>query len=347
MLCEIAEGRGSTVFRRIEQSDGRAFVSAGAGTDVDGNLPQKRHSEFFRFASATSFSKDVIDLSVGRTFEVTHVFDDAEDGCLDFFEESYSFAGIDKGNFLRGCDDDGSVEICCLHDGQLDVSRSGGQIKDQEVDVTPFYVAKELLDVSGGQWSANSDGRGFVDHQADGKQADTVRFDRNEFVVLVGSGTFLSAEHESHGRTIDIQIDQADFITEFREGDCEVGGDCGFTDTAFAGSDGDDVLGSGDGGLPRSGIIIDRLVGCGRFVVDVDIAVLDSGDVLHDVVHPFEDVTGDIGVAAFDLEIDDDIVVIVDGNVFYNAERNDVPAESGIFDRRQSGPDEFRREWLL
>ena len=64
--------------------------------------------------------------------EIGHVFDDAQDWDVDFFEHQDPAGDVDERERVRGGDDDGAVEGGLLDEGELDVAGTGWHI-DQEV----------------------------------------------------------------------------------------------------------------------------------------------------------------------------------------------------------------------
>ena len=72
-------------------------------------------------------------------------------------------------------------------------------------------------------------------------------------------GIALHVEHDGHRRTVNIGIDQSYAITGLTQGNGQVGRDGGFSHSAFARSDGDDVAHPGDGSLDRGDGIVLRL----------------------------------------------------------------------------------------
>ena len=62
----------------------------------------------------------------------------------------------------------------------------------------------------------------------------------------VARGSSLRAEHDGHVGAVDVGVEQADFVAEFREREREIDGDGGFADAAFAAGDRDEIFYAGD-----------------------------------------------------------------------------------------------------
>jgi len=56
----------------------------------------------------------------------------------------------------------------------------------------------------------------------------------------------IGAEHDGNVWTVNVSVDQANFVAELDEGEREIYGDGGFADAAFAAGDGDEIFYAGD-----------------------------------------------------------------------------------------------------
>ncbi len=66
-------------------------------------------------------------------------------------------------------------------------------------------------------------------------------------VAGADGGLLGGAHHERDVGAVDVRVDEADALTEAREGDGEVDGDGGLSDSALAGTYGNDLGDAGDG----------------------------------------------------------------------------------------------------
>lgn len=89
--------------------------------------------------------------------EPRHVFDESQDRDVHFGKHGDSFASIDEGDFLGSCDDDGPGEGDALDDGELDVTRSWGEVEHENVEFTPSDLFEKLLGVAIGKRAAHDD----------------------------------------------------------------------------------------------------------------------------------------------------------------------------------------------
>ncbi len=76
--------------------------------------------------------------------------------------------------------------------------------------------------------------------EADRNHLEAVRVDRRNMVLTHHLWLLVGAEHERNVRSVNVSIEQSDFMTHLRE--CERQVDCerSLADAAFAGTDGDD-----------------------------------------------------------------------------------------------------------
>ena len=83
--------------------------------------------------------------------------------------------------------------------------------------------------------------------EADRNHFEAVRVDGRDSTFVLHLGLLVGAEHERNVGTVNIGVEQADAETHFAEGESEIDGQRGFTDSTFAGADGDDGFDAGQG----------------------------------------------------------------------------------------------------
>ena len=188
-----------------------AFVTGLAHGHFDGDLTKEGDAEALGFMIAAAFAKDVIGLAIARAEEVAHVFDDAEDGDIDFLEHGHGFAGIDQGDLLRGGDNDGSVERDGLDDGELDVAGARWQIEDEVVEIVPGALAQELLDVTCGDGAAHDHGAVVIEQEAHADELQAVALDGDDLLFFILERALVAAEHVGDAGSVEIAVAQADF----------------------------------------------------------------------------------------------------------------------------------------
>lgn len=228
------EGSAGGVARGRGEGDGAAFIATFTNGEFDRNLGEEGDTEAFRFMLAAAFAENVVDVAIVRADEVAHVFNEAQNGDVDFGEHGSGLAGIDEGNFLRGGDDDGAVERDGLNNGELDIAGAGREIEDEVVEVIPSDLAEELLGVAGGDGTADDDGSVIAEEEAHGDELEAVVFDRDDLLGLVLHGVLRCSHHESDGGTVEVAVAKADAGTGLGKGDGEIGGDSAFADTTLA-----------------------------------------------------------------------------------------------------------------
>src|SRR5262249_8434812 len=92
--------------------------------------------------------------------------------------------------------------------------------------------------------------------KAHGDHFHALRVDRNDLLAHGGERLFSGAEHDGDVWAVDVGIQQADLMAEFREGERESHGDGRLPDAAFAGGDGNEILDAGNG--LRRGLLLWR-----------------------------------------------------------------------------------------
>ena len=82
-----------------------------------------------------------------RTFQSTHVFNNPNHWNTEHPTEGNRLSRIKKGNILRGCYNNSSVNIFNqMSHAQGFVSRPGRKIHDKEIKVSPLHLTKKLTD---------------------------------------------------------------------------------------------------------------------------------------------------------------------------------------------------------
>ena len=74
---------------------------------------------------------------------------------------------------------------------------------------------------------------------------DAVRFQRLDLILTYHPWLHIDAHHKRHIRTIDIRIEQSDFVSQLRQRDCQIHRDGGLSHSTLARSHCNDVLDSG------------------------------------------------------------------------------------------------------
>lgn len=140
---EVFETFGLRVVCGAEDGDGFAGIAAQAGIGVERNFGEQRNIHFLGGESAAALAEDVELFAV--VFEVTHVFNDAENLFAHLFKHVDGFAGIFKSDIGRSGDDNGTGERGSLNESELDVAGARREIDDEIVEFAPIDVTQELL----------------------------------------------------------------------------------------------------------------------------------------------------------------------------------------------------------
>ncbi len=183
-----------------------------------------------------------------RGCEPSHVLYQTEYGNIDRLtgEHRDSLPCIGECHFLRSAHDNNSCDWKSLYKGQVYVARSRRHVDKEIIEFAPPCVCYQLFQGVACHASSPEDRFLLVDKETDGEHLDSVSFYRfnpvASFLVYHIELFIFDAEHFRHRRTEYIGIKKTYLITLCRECHCEIGGDCGFSNTSLAGADSNDIL---------------------------------------------------------------------------------------------------------
>ncbi len=240
----VEAARGSGVFAL--RCDGLAGIATDADARIDFDFAEDGHAVSDRGFRAFAVAEDVDGLVAVRADEGAHVFDDAEDFDVDLAEHFDGFANVGEGDGRWSGDNDGAGDRDGLDQGELDVAGARRKIDQEIVELAPDDAAQELRDDAVQHRAAPNHRCVAGAEQAHRDHLDALRFDRMNALVGRGPRFFLRAEHDGDVRAVDVSVEQADLVAEFRESERKIDGDCGFADAAFAAGDGDEIFYAGD-----------------------------------------------------------------------------------------------------
>src|SRR6266436_4220362 len=141
-LLDDDPGRGAALAARdllpdadghLPEDDGMRVVGLGNGDrdpavggladlDIERHFAQKLDAEPLGFVAGAAMRKDLAAAAAMRAQEIAHVLDDAEHRHVDLCEHVEPLAGVEKGDVLRGRDDDRTGERHLLRHRQLRVA---------------------------------------------------------------------------------------------------------------------------------------------------------------------------------------------------------------------------------
>ena len=154
-----------------------------------------------------------------RADEGAHVFDYAEDFDIDLAEHFDGFADVGEGDGGGRGDDDRAGDRDGLDQRELHVAGAGREIDQQIVELAPDYAAQELRDYAVEHRAAPDHGLVAGIQQAHRDHLDALDFDRDGCAFrAVARGSSRRAEHDGDVGAVDVGVEQADFVAEFREG---------------------------------------------------------------------------------------------------------------------------------
>ena len=167
--------------------------------------------------------------------KVTHVFDDAHHGYPHGIEHGKALAAVGEGNFLRSRHHHGTCHRAVLRKRQLNVARSWRKVYQQVVQFSPAHMMNKVLDHLRDHRTAPDGRLVTIREHAHTDDADAaLRLDRGNRVILENFRSLVDTEHETHGRTVDIGIQNAHAGTGQTERHCKIRRHGRFADTALA-----------------------------------------------------------------------------------------------------------------
>ncbi len=114
----MLEGIGDRRFG-ISDDEGFSFVGESHDAGVKGEVAEVEEAEVLSGLFAAAFAEKVGDFAAVGAVEARHIFDKTEDWHVHGAGHGGGFAGVEKGDFLGGGDDDDTVEVGEeLHDAE-------------------------------------------------------------------------------------------------------------------------------------------------------------------------------------------------------------------------------------
>src|SRR5437868_12842296 len=114
------------------------------------------------------------------------------------------------------------------------------------VQLAPLSHAEKLSNHAVQHGTAPDHGLIAGIEQAHGEHFEAGYFDGDDPLIHGGQRLLGGAEHDGDVGTIDVGIEETDFLAEMRERQREIYGDCGFAYAAFAAGDGYELFYAGD-----------------------------------------------------------------------------------------------------
>ena len=124
---------------RFTGYDRHAVITAFADFRENWDLSEERHTLPAGFVLPATVAENFDALAAGRS-EVAHVFHDAKDGHIDFFEHLDALADDAQRSFLRSGHDDAAVEWHGLAKRNLRIAGAGRQVDEQVVEFPPEHL---------------------------------------------------------------------------------------------------------------------------------------------------------------------------------------------------------------
>ena len=239
----LQRGRGRT---GLALGHGRhADVRALADRDVEWDGSQEVDTVLRGVAFTASTPKGLRHFATMGAYEAGHILDETEYRHTDAPEHGQGFGHIGECHFLRRRDEHRACQRHGLGQRQLRVRGSGRQVHDQVVELAPLDVAEELLDRATHQRPSPDHRLALAQEELDRDHLDAVGLDGRDLAFRAGDGRTLGPDHHGHVGAGDVGVEEPDRGTCPGQSHGQVDADRGLPHPALAGSDGDDVLDSG------------------------------------------------------------------------------------------------------
>ena len=125
------------------------------------------------------------------------------------------------------------------------ITRPGGKINDQIIELAPFDLAQELPNDRVQHRPAPDQRLVSGIEQADGNCFQPVYRERLDAILTQHSRLRAGAQHQRHVRTINISVKQPDLISKLRQSKRKIHRQRGLAHPSLAGSDGNNRFNSG------------------------------------------------------------------------------------------------------
>jgi hypothetical protein len=204
------------------------------------NTAEERYPELVSSFFSSAAGEDVDFVLTMRADEIAHVFRHSDQIYFHLAEHLDRFAGILQRN-VGGCGNHHrSRQRYGLHQRKRNVSGTGRKIDHHVIQLSPFDQAEELAHYLVQHRAAPYDrliARIEKSNRDDFQSESLQRFD-----AILTNHPWLSAhaEHEWNVGTVDIGVEQADFVAHFCERDRQVHRQSGLADAALARPNSDD-----------------------------------------------------------------------------------------------------------
>src|SRR5215469_13239024 len=331
--CGDRVERGAYRVTRIARNQRVGPVAPFAQLTNDRQFPQKWYPQLRGVTRATAVRENLVAMAAFPTQVVAHVFDHAEDRHVDLAEHLDAPFNVEQRQVLRSGDHYSARERDALGDGQLRVAGPGGKVQHQAVEFPPVDIEEKLGFELGHHRSAPDNGGLVVDKQRHRNVTYTKSLDWDDPPLGGKGGRLVHPHHHRQAGPVYVRIHEPDAPSAFVQRQGQVDRHGGFADSALAAGNRDDVLHPGY--LALRGAARGARRGCCWLLY----THFHGGHVAHRadrslyVGHDFLDNFGlggchrqhygHAGVGNLD--------------VFDHAERDDVAAESRVFDFLELG----------
>jgi hypothetical protein len=268
--------------------------------------------------------------AAGRADVAGHVLHHAQDRRAHLGEHRHAAADVEQRDVLRRGDDDGARQRDLLDERQRRVAGAGRQVDDEEVRRPPVHVAQELPHDAHHDRPAPDDGRLLVEEEAHRHEPDAVTLEGNDALVRRRGRARVGTEHDRDARAVDVGVHEADAVARRRERHREVRGDRRLPHAALSARHRDDVPHAGQrGALGR------RVAPASRLGArDVNLDARHARQPAEHVADALAELVDDLRLVAPRPQVHAHDAVRHLQVVAHHAERDDVPPEARVEDRR-------------
>ena len=165
---------------------------------------------------------------------------------MHFFKHLHPAPYIGQRNILRCCHNHPTRQRGFLDHGQLGITSAGRQIHDENVQLSPFYIADELSEQLVNH-RPTPDNRLVIGQQKPHRHDfQIILAERNNFFVFCTFRPLLESQHQRHTRPVHVSIQNTYPFPHRSQGSCQIDRNCRLANPTLTTRNRYDVLNAGN-----------------------------------------------------------------------------------------------------
>ena len=176
------------------------------------NFAQKSLSQFLCRLTGTLMAENIRPGTAMLANIIAHIFHNAQNRHINFFEHINAFYRINQRNILRGRNNNRTGKIQFLRQRNLNISGSRRHIDNQHIRSAPVNLGQKLLNGPAGFGPAPNQRNILINQRTDGHRLNAQILKRfKSFAVIRHRCHPLISQHRRNRRPVNIGIKQSRF----------------------------------------------------------------------------------------------------------------------------------------